>query len=285
MSEAIVRTKCSSPSPPRDGRKPVTAPPSSSGGERRADLVRGGGRRLGLSQPRLQRADHAAHLYVVGADRCAQLVDGQHARVRGVAQALEAVLLVVLPDEVGDRQPPTGPQATAQLGDRDLRLLEVMDRQARDDHVEARVEERQRARVAPHEDDVRGASARPCSSIATVASSATTARTAGASRLATWPVPAATSSTRSSAVSGNRSKSHSESVVKRRLKRGSSNAAACWVNAFVTASECESAMRAARCATQGSTSARPSWPGTAFAMLQPHEFFVSEVRTTFRKLR
>ena len=61
------------------------------------------------------------------------------------------------------------------------------------------------------------ASIRPASSIASVASIATTARTFGAIRRATWPVPAATSSTRSSSVSGSRSNSHSESVVNRRL--------------------------------------------------------------------
>ena len=46
----------------------------------------------------------------------------------------------------------------------------------------------------------RRASTRPFSSIAATVSTATTARTRGANARATWPVPAATSSTRSSAV-------------------------------------------------------------------------------------
>ena len=57
------------------------------------------------------------------------------------------------------------------------------------------------------------------------------ARARGASARATIPVPAATSSTRSSGPTAACSAIHAASVVKGRLTAGSSNAAACAVNA------------------------------------------------------
>ena len=214
------------------GRKPVGGPPCSSASSAARISRRRRGRRVGLNQPRLERAVHVAHLDVVGADEPGELVELEHARVRRVAQRLEPVLRLGrlgVGDQVGDGEPPA--RHPPHLGELDVRVLEVVDGEARDRRRRSCRRGTAAARRRPARRARWAAPARwPCSSIARVASSATTARTCGASRRATWPVPAATSSTRSSAVSGRRSNSHSESVVNRRLKRGSSNAAACCVN-------------------------------------------------------
>jgi hypothetical protein len=81
--------------------------------------------------------------------------------VAGIAQALELVVTLAgragLADHVDHRHGPAGPGDAGHLGGGPRRLVDVVEREAADDHVELPVGERERRGVALHEHGVAGA--------------------------------------------------------------------------------------------------------------------------------
>ena len=247
MTEAIVCMKRSSPSTSR-GRKPVAGPPSRSAcSAARISSATRSGVCVCASHGSSGRST-SRNSTSVAADQLGELVERQHARVRGVAQAFEPVLAlgdrrvgVASRSATASRPPGRSTRRISPIGTAGSskwwsakRETTTSNEPSRNGSAAASACMKTTLRSA-----ARSASIRRARSIAAVASTRDDgAHVRGEARARRDRCRRRRRAPGRRAAARRRSNSHSESVVKRRLNSGSSNAGACSVNAFSTAFEC-----------------------------------------------